>query len=116
MSEPLWQPRSDLSARLLGAGFFLIGAVLLTMQSRSILSAIKSSAPVTYSHAAIAMGEFALLIGAYWMVRGLAGYRSIRALPQNRAAFRWFGFFSALLFGTTLLALHFALQSLGYDS
>lgn len=116
MSEPLWQPRSDAGARLLGAGFCLGGAGLLAMQARTILAAIDRGETVSYFAAAVALGEFGVLVGAFWLIRGLPGYHAVRALREKPAALRWLGLTAAVVIGGTLLALQMWLRSLGYDS
>ncbi|MDQ5977428.1 MAG: hypothetical protein QG602_400 [Verrucomicrobiota bacterium] len=116
MSEPLWQPRSDAGARLLGAGFFLGGAALLAFQGRTILGAIERGETVGTFAAALALGEMGVLLGIYWMIRGLTGYHAVRALREKPAALRWLGVASAVLVGGTLLALHAWLRAQGYDS
>lgn len=116
MSEPLWQPRSDASARLLGAGFCLGGAGLLALQARAILGAIERGETVSYFAATVALGEFGVLVGAYWMIRGLSGYHAVRALREKPAALRWLGVVSLVVIGGTLLSLQAWLRSLGYDS
>lgn len=115
MRAPLWQPRSDPSARLLGAGFFVLGLGLLALQAQSIRHALAAHAPVTYFTAAIALGEFATAVGAYWMLRGLAGYHSVRSVRKNPAALRWLGCAAAIVIGGTLLGLHCWLAARGYD-
>ena len=56
MSEPLWQPRTDLAARILGVGFVAGGAALLAFQVSAVRDAIATHADVTFSLAAIALG------------------------------------------------------------
>ncbi|MBX3736867.1 MAG: hypothetical protein KF715_09275 [Candidatus Didemnitutus sp.] len=114
MSEPLWQPRSDRAARLLGLGFFAGGAGLLWQQASGILSAVAERRDVSYFHAAIALGVLGLVLGVFWMVRGLAGYTAVRTLQKNRRALRWFGVAAAVVLGGVFVALHAWLQSLGY--
>ena len=117
MAEPLWQPRSDRAARLLGAGFFCGGVALLGYQGKVILDAVASAAEnVTYFMAAIALGEMAVVLGAYWMVRGLAGYAAVRALQTNPRGLRGLMIASAVIVGGTLLGLKLWLGSLGYDA
>lgn len=116
MSEPLWQPRSDRAARLLGLGFFSGGAGLLWLQADSILRAVAESRPVMYFHAAIALGTLGLALGGYWMVRGLAGYTAIRELRKKPRHLRWFGFGAAVVLGAVFIALHSWLQALGYGA
>lgn len=114
MSEPLWQPRSDRAARLLGLGFFVGGAGLLWMQARSIASAVAEERAVTYFHAAIALGVFGLALGSFWLVRGLAGYTSIRELQKNPRRLRWLGVGATVVLGAVFLALHSWLQAHDY--
>jgi hypothetical protein len=116
MSEPLWQPRTDASARLLGAGFCLGGTGLLALQGRAILGAIDRGETVSYFAAAVALGEFGVVVGVYWLIFGLAGYHAVRALREKPAALRWLGVTSAMVIGGTLLALQAWLRSRGYDT
>ena len=87
MSEPLWQPRTDRAARLLGAGFFLGGAALIGYQIHVLLADVGAHADrLTFFLTAIALGEMGVVFGAYWLIRGLAGYAAIRALQAEDAA------------------------------
>jgi len=116
MAEPLWQPRSDRAARLLGAGFFTFGAGLLGFQIKVILDAAAAHAErVSYFSAAFALGEMAVLLGLYWLVRGLAGYTAVRALQTNPRAMRGLMIASAVIMLATFIALKSWLGSLGYD-
>lgn len=114
MREPLWQPRSDLGVRLLGAGFLAFGAGLLALQARSVLAAAGAGQPITYFSAAIALGEFATLLGVYWLARGLAGYRAVCALREKPSAFRRLGIASVVIVGGTLAVLHAWLRLRGF--
>ena len=116
MAEPLWQPRSDAGARLLGSGFLLGGAGLLALQGRAILGALAQGETVSYFAAALALGEMGVVLGLYWLIRGLAGYHAVRALREKPAALRWLGLASAVVIGGTLLALEAWLRSVGYDT
>ena len=116
MSEPLWQPRTDGAARLLGAGFFLGGAAILGFQIKVILDAAAQHAErVNYFMAAFALGEMGVALGLYWIVRGLAGYAAIRALPSDPRGRRWLMMVSAGVILATLLGVKAWLRSLGYD-
>ena len=89
MSEPLWQPRTDRGARLLGAGFLIGGAALLAYQASVIVDAVAAGAPnVTWFMAAVALGAMGVLLGGYWLTHGLAGYTAIRAVQQDRRRMR----------------------------
>lgn len=116
MSEPLWQPRSDAAARVLGAAFFLGGSALLGYQLKVILDQAAAGAErVSYFLAAFGLGEMGLLLGLYWLARGLAGYTAIRSIQQNPRQLRVLG---AVAFGVmiaTYVALQLWLKSLGYD-
>lgn len=115
MSEPLWQPRTDGAARLLGAGFFLGGAAILGFQIKVILDAAAQHAErVNYFMAAFALGEMGVALGLYWIVRGLAGYAAIRALPSDPRGRRWLLIGSAAVVLMTLIGVKFWLGSLGY--
>lgn len=116
MSEPLWQPRTDGAARLLGAGFFLGGAAILGFQIKVILDAAAAHAPrVNYFIAAFALGEMGVALGLYWIARGLAGYLAIRALPSNPRGKRWLMVISAVAVLATIFGVKAWLGSLGYD-
>ena len=87
MSEPIFQPRSDTAARLLGLGFFTAGAAMIYWQGvLPLLGAIQEKPLVEYSIKLIIFGEFFAVAGLYWMVRGLAGYEAVRAIKDNPAA------------------------------
>lgn len=117
MSEPLWQPRSDTSARLLGAGFFLFGAWLLGDQILDLQQTVEAGTPrVSYLLAAFAMGELALGLGGYWLVRGLAGYAAVRALQRDPRRMKFFLAAATIVLGATLLAVQAWLKTQGYDS
>jgi hypothetical protein len=116
MSEPLWQPRTDYAARLLGAGFFIGGGSLLGFQLKVILDAAAAQAErVTYFMAAIGLGEMGLLLGGYWLVRGLAGYTAVRNLQSDPRRMRTFASVVTVVIGASLLGMKYWLASLGYD-
>ncbi len=89
MSEPLYQPRSDTAVRLLGPGFFPAGAAMICWQGvLPLLGAIENKPRVEFSIKLIILGEFFVLMGLFWMIRGLAGYTTIRAMQQNPRAMK----------------------------
>lgn len=116
MSEPLWQPRTDVAARLLGAAFFCGGAALIGYQIKTIMDAAAAGAErVSYFMSAFALGEMGVILGAYWIVRGLDGYAAVRAMQTNRRAMRGIMIVAGVLIVATLLAVKTWLISLGYD-
>jgi hypothetical protein len=87
MSQPVFQPRSDTAARLLGLGFFTAGAAMICWQGvLPLLGAIREKPLVEYSIKLIIFGEFFVFTGLYWMIRGLAGYEAVRSIKDNPAA------------------------------
>lgn len=117
MSEPLWQPRTDLAARLLGAGFFIGGSALVGYQASVILAAVAARAEVvTYFLSAIGLGTMAIVLGAYWLIRGLAGYTAIRALQADPRRMRVFLVVAVVVMAAVLGGLKIWLSSLGYDN
>ncbi len=116
MSEPLWQPRSDCAARWLGLGFLLGGSALLGFQIKVILDAVAARAEhVNYFMSAFALGEMGVVLGLYWIVRGLAGYAAVRALPSSPRGQRWLVIVSAVAILATILGVKAWLVSLGYN-
>ena len=89
MSEPLYQPRSDSAARLLGLGVFSAGAAAIYWQGIRPLQAAAAEKPlVEYSIKLVILGEFFVVMGLFWIIRGLAGYTAIRAMQQNPRAMK----------------------------
>ncbi len=89
MSEPLYQPRNNTSARFLGLGFFLAGAAMVWWQGVvPLLGAIADKPQVEFSIKLIILGEFFVIMGLFWIVRGLAGYTAIRAMQKNPRAMK----------------------------
>ena len=116
MSEPLWQPRTDRAARLLGAGFLIGGAALLAYQASVIVEAVATGAPnVTWFMAAVALGAMGVLLGGYWLIHGLAGYTAIRAVQHDRRRMRMVSIVVAVVLLATTIALKAWLASLGYS-
>lgn len=116
MSEPLWQPRTDRAARWLGLGFFLGGAAMIGFQIKVILDAAGTRAiHLHWSMAAFALGEMGVVLGLWWLVRGLAGYTAVRTLPSNPRGKRWLTIVSAVAIGATMIGVNAWLRSLGYD-
>ncbi len=116
MSEPLWQPRTDRAARLLGAGFFAGCGALLAYQGKVILDAVATGAErVSFLPAAIALGEAGALFGIFLIVRGLAGYQAVRALQTNPRGMRAFFIVSFVVIAASVFGIQHWLSSLGYD-
>ena len=89
MSTPLWQPRSDAAARLLGLGFAAAGAAILYWQIvGSLQRAAAGDAEISYSLKLIALGEMFLVLGLFWAATGLPGYTRIIGLQKDRR-FLW---------------------------
>jgi hypothetical protein len=89
MSNPLFLPKSDTAARLLGLGFFTAGAAMIYWQGvLPLLGAIREKPLVEYSIKLIIFGEFFVVAGLYWIIRGLAGYEAVRSIKDNPAAKR----------------------------
>lgn len=116
MSEPLWQPRSDRSARLAGAAFFLGGTGLVALQLNALRHAAEQGSDALIFGAAIGLGEMGMIMGLFWVVRGLAGYTATRRLQHDARGRRLLMIASAVLIGLTLLALHFWLRAQGYET
>ncbi|MEO5916237.1 MAG: hypothetical protein ABIS50_18510 [Luteolibacter sp.] len=84
MSEPLYQPRSDVAARLLGLGVFSAGAAVIWWQGVLPLQAAVAEKPlVEYSIKLVILGEFFVATGLFWMIRGLAGYTAVRTMQKS---------------------------------
>ncbi len=116
MSEPLWQPRTDTAARLLGAAFFIGGSALIGYQASVICDAVAAHAEsVNYFMAAIALGALGTGLGIYWVIRGLAGYTAIRALQSDPRRMRMFFILAAVVIVVLTAGLKIWLASLGYD-
>ncbi|MES2441016.1 MAG: hypothetical protein V4584_18270 [Verrucomicrobiota bacterium] len=89
MSEPLYQPRSHTAARLLGLGFFSAGAAMIHWQGvRPLLGAIANKPQVEFSIKLIILGGSFVLMGLFWIIRGLAGYTAIRSMQRNPRAMK----------------------------
>ncbi len=87
MAEPLWQPRSDLAARLLGLGSLAAGLAILYWQVAYPIAQARAHEPsISYSFALIGFGAMFTVLGVLWIVRGLAGYSWIRAVQGGRSA------------------------------
>lgn len=85
MSTPLWQPRTDNAARLLGLGFAVAGGAILYWQIVVTLQRAAAHQPeVMYSFKLIALGEMFAVLGLFWIVTGLSGYARIIGLQQDR--------------------------------
>lgn len=115
MSEPLWQPRSDSGARLLGAGSFLVGGAVLVWQVLGTLRQADEGAPtLSYSIALILLGVMCLALGALWLVRGLAGYAWVRSMQGDPRARRTLMLAAFVLAAATMALLRWHLGRLGY--
>ncbi|HEY4246706.1 MAG TPA: hypothetical protein VGM64_07605 [Lacunisphaera sp.] len=116
MSTPLWQPRTDLAARLLGLGFLLGGAALLGYQANVIVREVTGHAEqVDYFMSAIALGLLGMVLGFYWIVRGLAGYTSVRTLPTDPRRLRILSVVAAVVLIAILAGMKVWLSSRGYS-
>lgn len=117
MSDPVLQPRSNTTARLLGLGLLTAGAAMIYWQGiLPLLAAIKEKPLVEYSIKLVILGEFFVCIGLFWIVRGLAGYTAIREMQKNLRSLK---ILSAVSLAATLLSwwlLARVFQSYGYYS
>ncbi len=115
MSEPLWQPRGDFSARILGAGFMLGGAAVCAWQILGTIEDAKASAPtLTYSLTLIMLGVMFVALGMLWLVRGLAGYTWVRSVQTEPRARRILSVSAFVLAGATWLLMQWYLGRMGY--
>lgn len=115
MSEPLWQPRDDSGARLLGAGFFLAGGGVLAWQILGTLRQADEGAPtLSYSIALILLGVMCVAFGALWLVRGLAGYAWVRSMQSDPRARRTLTIAAFVLAAATMALMRWHLARLGY--
>ena len=116
MSEPLWQPRTDRAARLLGAGFFTGGAALLGYRVNVLVDAVDAQDDhVIFFMAAFALGAMGLGLGAFWLVRGLAGYTAVRALQKDPRQLRLVSVIAAVVIVAATVVLKAWLASRGYE-
>ena len=117
MSEPLYQPRSDTAARLLGLGFFAAGSAAVYWQGvRPLLAAINEKPLVEYSIKLVILGEFFICLGLFWMIHGLAGYTSIRGMQKNPSAMKRLAFIALLATLISWWLLDEVFKSHGYFS
>lgn len=115
MSEPLWQPRDDFSARILGAGFLLGGAGVCAWQVLGTIREASAGASVlTYSITLIVMSVMFVALGALWLVRGLAGYTWVRSVQTEPRARRILSVSAFVLAGGTWLLMEWYLGRKGY--
>ena len=116
MSQPLWQPRTDHAARLLGVVFFIGGAALLGYQISVIIRDVAAHAEqVGYFMSAIALGLMGMVLGLYWIIRGLAGYTAVRTLQTDPRRIRIFSVVTAVVLLAIIGGLKMWLSSLGYS-
>ncbi len=116
VSTPLWQPRTDLAARLLGLGFFVVGGALLGYQTNVIIRDVNAHAEqVDYFMSAIALGLLGMVLGLYWIMRGLAGYASMRTLQTDPRRLRILSVVAAVVLIAIIAGLKMWLSSRGYS-
>lgn len=85
MSTPLWQPRSDTTARLLGLGCAVAGSAIFYWQIVITFQLAAANNPsIAYSLKLIALGEMFAVLGLYWLATGLSGYAKIVGLQKDR--------------------------------
>lgn len=115
MSEPLWQPRSDRAARLLGLAFLAGGGALLYWQFGGTLAQARAGVErVEYSFTLIAFGALWAALGLLWLGRGLAGYGWVRSVPHDRRARRILIIVTIVLVLASRWFLSAQLSALGY--
>jgi len=116
MSEPLWQPRNDVGARALGAGFFVAGCGVLVWQILGTLRQADEGAPtLSYSVTLILLGVICAALGVLWLVRGLAGYTWVRSMQSDPRARRRLMISAFVLAALTMALMRWHLGRLGYD-
>ena len=115
MSEPLWQPRDDVSARILGAGFLCGGAGVCAWQILGTIEDAKAGAPtLSYSLTLIVLGVMFVALGMLWLVRGLSGYTWVRSVQTEPRARRILSICAFVLAGATWLFMDWYLGRKGY--
>ncbi len=70
---------------------------------------------VNYFLSAIALGTTGIVLGAYWLIRGLAGYTAIRALQADPRRLRMFFDVATVVIVGAMTGLKMWLSSLGYN-
>ena len=115
MSEPIWQPRTDTAARLLGAAFFVSGGLGLNWQVLGTLRDAEEGLPeLRYSMLLILFSVLWTMMGAWWLLRGLAGYFWVRKAQHEPRARMILTLATFVLSLFTWLAMRMFLTRLGY--
>lgn len=119
MSEPSSAPlpalSSHLAARLTGGAFVLLGAGFLYWQLYLPLARAAAHVErVNYSTQLIVVGEFTVLAGLHFVVRGASGLNWLRRAKDDRRLF-WgmVGLCALLVFATRAFLAH-QFAALGY--
>jgi hypothetical protein len=100
----------------LGVGFFAVGAALLCYQINVLIREVTTHAEqVDYFMSAIALGVMGVVLGLYWMVRGLAGYTSVRTLQTDPRRLRILSVAAAVVLIAIIAGLKMWLSSRGYS-
>lgn len=115
MSEPLWQPKSDLQARILGLCFAAAGAAGLWWQVGGTIRQARESVPeIQYSNTLIVLSALFVALGLFWIARGLAAYRVMRGAGSDPRSKRWLMIAGALVGLGTYFGMAWYLGTLGY--
>jgi hypothetical protein len=83
MSRPLWIPKTQLQARLLGCGFAVAGGGALWWHIGSALRHAEQREDVRVSFALILLGVMGVTFGLLWIAGGLTTYGWIRDDSTN---------------------------------
>ena len=95
--------------------FFIGGSALLGYQVSVIMASVAAREErVTYFLSAIGLGLMGIVLGAYWLIRGLAGYTAIRTLQADPRRIRMFFVVAAIVIVASMAGLKIWLSSLGY--
>jgi hypothetical protein len=117
MSTPLWQPRSNTAARLLGLGVTAIAAAILYWQIVVTLQRANAQEnDIPYSLHLIALGELFALLGLFWLATGLSGYTRVLKLQKNRRFLYTLAAVALAAIAITDYLMSSRLSALGYHS
>jgi hypothetical protein len=83
MSRPLWTPKTDVQARLLGCGIAAAGGGALWWHIGGTLRHAEVQEEVRVSFALILLGVMFMTVGVLWIAGGLTTYGWIRDDSTN---------------------------------